>query len=83
MVRSKSVDGFIVYKLGQTSSTCPGHSRSIEALEKAGITFHSLNEKIATCSAMGRFLNITASRPSLNGSDKRAHQGCAAVQDSE
>jgi DNA invertase Pin-like site-specific DNA recombinase len=62
IIRSKSVDTLIVYKLDRLSRRVLDTLNIIEALEKAGITFHSLNERIDTSTAMGRFfLNITAS----------------------
>ena len=62
IIRSKSVDTLIVYKLDRLSRRVLDTLNIIEALEKVGITFHSLNERIDTSTAMGRFfLNITAS----------------------
>jgi DNA invertase Pin-like site-specific DNA recombinase len=61
-IRDKSVDAVVVYKLDRLSRKVIDTITLIEAFEKSGITFHSLNEKIDTGTAMGRFfLNITAS----------------------
>ena len=61
-IRGKSIDAIIVYKLDRLSRKVIDTLSLIEIIEKAGVTFHSLNEKIDTGSAMGRFfLNITAS----------------------
>ena len=62
MVKKKSIDAVIVYKLDRLSRKVIDTLTVIENIEKNGITFHSLNERIDTGSAMGRFfLNITAS----------------------
>jgi len=61
-IKSKAVDAVIVYKLDRLSRKVIDTLTLIETIEKAGVTFHSLNEKIDTGTAMGRFfLNITAS----------------------
>jgi len=61
-VRRKEVEAIIVYKLDRLSRKVIDTLTLIETFEKAGISFHSLNEKIDTSTAMGRFfLNITAS----------------------
>lgn len=61
-VRGKRIDAAVVYKLDRLSRKVLDTLTLIEAFEKFGITFHSLNEKIDTGTAMGRFfLNITAS----------------------
>ncbi|MGD0883574.1 MAG: recombinase family protein [Thermodesulfovibrionales bacterium] len=58
----KRVDAIIVYKLDRLSRKVIDTLTLIETFEKSGVTFHSLNEKIDTGTAMGRFfLNITAS----------------------
>ena len=62
MIRKKEVGAVIVYKLDRLSRKVIDTLTLIESFEKAGIAFHSLNEKIDTSTAMGRFfLNITAS----------------------
>lgn len=61
-VRGRRIDAVVVYKLDRLSRKVIDTLTLIESIEKAGITFHSLNEKIDTSTAMGRFfLNITAS----------------------
>jgi DNA invertase Pin-like site-specific DNA recombinase len=61
-VKGKKIDSIVVYKLDRLSRKVIDTLTLIETFEKAGITFHSLNEKIDTSTAMGRFfLNITAS----------------------
>ena len=61
-IRNKAVDALIVYKLDRLSRKVIDVLTLIETFEKNGITFHSLNEKIDTDTAIGRFfLNITAS----------------------
>ena len=61
-VKSKAIDAVIVYKLDRMSRKVMDTLILIETIEKASITFHSLNEKIDTGTAIGRFfLNITAS----------------------
>lgn len=61
-VRRKEIAAVVVYKLDRLSRRVLDTLNIIEALEKTAITFHSLNEKIDTGTAMGRFfLNITAS----------------------
>ncbi|MFO0754323.1 MAG: recombinase family protein [Thermodesulfovibrionales bacterium] len=60
--KGKRIDAVIVYKLDRLSRKVLDTLTLIETFEKCGITFHSLNEKIDTGTAMGRFfLNITAS----------------------
>jgi site-specific DNA recombinase len=61
-IKSKDIDAVVVYKLDRLSRKVIDTLTLIETFEKNGITFHSLNEKIDTGTAMGRFfLNITAS----------------------
>ena len=61
-IKRKEIDAIVVYKLDRLSRKVIDTLTLIETFEKAGITFHSLNEKIDTSTAMGRFfLNITAS----------------------
>lgn len=61
-VKSKGIQAIIVYKLDRLSRKVIDTLTLIESIERSGITFHSLNEKIDTGTAMGRFfLNITAS----------------------
>lgn len=62
MVKGKSIEAIVVYKLDRLSRKVIDILNLIETFEKNGITFHSLNEKIDTSTAIGRFfLNITAS----------------------
>lgn len=61
-VKRRKVDAVIVYKLDRLSRRVLDTLTMIETIEKHHVTFHSLNEKIDTGTAMGRFfLNITAS----------------------
>ncbi len=61
-VKGKSIDAVVVYKLDRLSRKVIDTLTLIDTIEKAGVTFHSLNEKIDTSTAMGRFfLNITES----------------------
>lgn len=63
LIKGRSVDAVIVYKLDRLSRKVLCDTLTlIEAIERHSVTFHSLNEKIDTGTAMGRFfLNITAS----------------------
>jgi DNA invertase Pin-like site-specific DNA recombinase len=62
MAKSKSIGAIVVYKLDRLSRKVIDTLTLIETLEKAGVAFHSISEKIDTGSAMGRFfLNIMAS----------------------
>lgn len=62
LIKGRAVDAVIVYKLDRLSRKVIDTLTLIEAIERHCVTFHSLNEKIDTGSAMGRFfLNITAS----------------------
>lgn len=57
-----AIDAVIVYKLDRLSRRVIDTLQIIERLESQDIIFHSLQEKIDTHSAMGKFfLNITAS----------------------
>lgn len=61
-IRKREVSAIVVYSLSRLSRRVIDTLTLIETFEKAGVTFHSLNEKIDTGTAMGRFfLNITAS----------------------
>ncbi len=61
-IKGKEVEAVIVYKLDRLSRKVIDTLNLIETFEKYCIAFHSLNEKIDTSTAMGRFfLNITAS----------------------
>lgn len=61
-IKRKEIDAVIVYKLDRLSRKVIDTLTLIETFENASIAFHSLNEKIDTSTAMGRFfLNITAS----------------------
>jgi len=58
-VKGKSINAVVVYKLDRLSRKVIDTLNLIETFEKAAIAFHSLNEKIDTSTAMGRFfLNI-------------------------
>lgn len=60
--RLDKIDCVVVYKLDRLSRKVKDTLELIEQFEQAGVTFHSINEKIDTKSAMGRFfLNIVAS----------------------
>ncbi len=62
LVKTKKVQAVVVYKLDRLSRKVLDTLTMIEMFDKAKIDFHSINEKIDTTSAMGRFfLNITAS----------------------
>jgi len=62
LIKRKEIDSLIVYKLDRLSRKVIDVLTLIETFEKNGINFHSLNEKIDTGTAIGRFfLNITAS----------------------
>jgi site-specific DNA recombinase len=62
LIKRKEIGAVVVYKLDRLSRKVIDTLVIIESIEKAGIAFHSLNEKIDTSTAMGRFfLNITAS----------------------
>ena len=58
-IRDKSVDAVVVYKLDRLSRKVIDTITLIEAFEKSGITFHSLNEKIDTGTAMGGFFSTS------------------------
>jgi site-specific DNA recombinase len=61
-IKGRKIDAVIVYKLDRLSRKVIDTLTLVETIEKAGVAFHSLNEKIDTSTAMGRFfLNITAS----------------------
>jgi DNA invertase Pin-like site-specific DNA recombinase len=62
LIDKKQVRAIVVYKLDRLSRSVIDTLTLIESFEKRGVAFHSLNEKIDTSTAMGRFfLNITAS----------------------
>jgi len=62
MVKGKEVEAIVVYRLDRLSRKVLDTLTLIEQFEKASVAFHSINERIDTRSAMGRFfLNITAS----------------------
>lgn len=62
LIKGRAIDAVIVYKLDRLSRRVIDTLTLIEAIERHCVTFHSLNEKIDTGTAMGRFfLNITAS----------------------
>ncbi len=61
-IRDRSIEAIVVYKLDRLSRKVLDTLHLIESFEKKDIVFHSINEKIDTDTAMGRFsLNITAS----------------------
>lgn len=47
--------GVVVYKLDRMFRNTVESITTIEALEKSGVPFHSINEKLDTSSAMGKF----------------------------
>lgn len=62
MVKRGSIGAIIVYRLDRLSRKVIDTLTLIETFERYGIAFHSLNEKVDTGTAIGRFfLNITAS----------------------
>ena len=75
-IKKRSVEAVIVYKLDCLSRKVIDTLSLIETIEKSGVTFHSLNEKIDTGTAMGRFfLNITASLAQMERDpDKRKNK---------
>ena len=54
-VENKEADAIIVYKLDRLSRRTLDNLALIELFDKAGIAFHSIQEKIDTKTAMGRF----------------------------
>ncbi len=61
-IKNKDIEAIVVYKLDRLSRKVLDTLTLIETFEKNNIAFHSINERIDTGSAMGRFfLNITAS----------------------
>jgi site-specific DNA recombinase len=62
LITDRKVDAAVVYKLDRLSRRVIDTLSLIEMMAKYDVAFHSLNEKIDTGTAMGRFfLNITAS----------------------
>lgn len=62
LIERRRIKAVIVYKLDRLSRKVIDTLRLIELMEKQGVAFHSITEKIDTRSAMGRFfLNIMAS----------------------
>ena len=60
-VEAHEVQAVVVYKLDRLSRRAVDTLTMVEAIEKAGAAFHSIQEKVDTKSAMGRFfLTITA-----------------------
>ena len=47
--------GIVVYKLDRMFRNTVDALTTIQQLDKAGVTFHSINEKLDTSSAMGKF----------------------------
>ncbi len=61
MAESGEVEAVIVYKLDRLSRKVTDTLEMIEHLEKLGVAFHSIQEKVDTRSAIGRFfMTITA-----------------------
>lgn len=61
MVKVGTIDAFIVCKLDRLSRKVVDTLEMIEDFEKAGVAFHSIQEKVDTKSAIGKFfLTITA-----------------------
>jgi site-specific DNA recombinase len=62
LIQKRGIEAVVVYKLDRLSRKVIDTLTLIELMEKQGIAFHSITEKIDTRSAMGRFfLNIMAS----------------------
>ena len=62
MIKAGKIDAVVVYKLDRLSRRVRDTLSVMDLLEKKGIGFHSLTEKIDSKSAMGKFfLNIMAS----------------------
>lgn len=62
MVKTRQIDAVVVYKLDRLSRRVKDTLSVLELLEKKGIAFHSLSERVDTKSAMGRFFcNVMAS----------------------
>jgi site-specific DNA recombinase len=62
MVEKKKIDAVVVYKLDRLSRRVKDTVEVMELVEKRGVAFHSITEKIDTTTAMGKFfLNILAS----------------------
>lgn len=52
---TKSKSGIVVYKLDRMFRNTIDALTTINQLDKAGVSFHSINEKLDTTSAMGKF----------------------------
>ncbi len=62
MIRARKVDAVVVYKLDRLSRRVRDTLSIMDLVDKRGIAFHSITERIDTKSAMGKFfLNIMAS----------------------
>jgi len=62
LVRSKQVDGVIVYSLSRLGRNTIEILEMTETMDKYGVALHSITEKLDTQSAMGRFFfTLTAS----------------------
>lgn len=62
MIKARQVDAIVVYKLDRLSRRVKDTLSIMDLVEKKGIAFHSITERIDTKSAMGKFfLNIMAS----------------------
>jgi site-specific DNA recombinase len=62
LIERRRIKAVVVYKIDRVSRKVIDTLSLIELMEKHGIAFHSITEKIDTRSAMGRFfLNIMAS----------------------
>jgi site-specific DNA recombinase len=62
LIQKRGFEAVVVYKLDRLSRKVLDTLTLIELMEKQGVAFHSISEKIDTRTAMGRFfLNIMAS----------------------
>jgi DNA invertase Pin-like site-specific DNA recombinase len=62
LVKARKVDAVVVYKLDRLSRRVKDTLTIMDLVDKKGVAFHSIMEKIDTKSATGRFfLNIVAS----------------------
>lgn len=81
LVNDKTINAIVVYKLDRLSRKVIDTLTLLENFEKNKVAFHSINDKIDTNTAMGKFfLNITASlaqmeRDQISERTKDALQG--------
>lgn len=62
LVKARSIDAVIVYKLDRLSRRVRDTLQLMDLIDKKGVAFHSITERIDTKTAMGKFfLNIMAS----------------------